>query len=278
MRQRILITSCIAVLVGSICSWYQLTFDRGAGDISWPLCAADALLSGSDPYTCSAGMNMPTNMLMTALFVLPLSKFAPALAAGVLIAASTALLVWGILRNGSAWRLTMLLAFPFWQCVQTANWTILLVAIMFSPWAYPFVLVKPHAALPVAFARFSWRGVAVVSGLMLVTFFIMPNWPLRWWATAQTYSGGPLIVAFPLAALLFVALFRWRSEHVRYYCYAQSSRYAHFTTIYCSLCCRTHRVNCCCWCYAPGERILAGPTHRASAKPPMSSSGSTYHV
>jgi hypothetical protein len=216
MHQRLFATVSIALLVGALCSWYQTTNGRDGGDMSWPLCAARMLVEGRDPYSCSAGVNMPTNMLPVALFVFPLIGFDRSLAAGGIVGLSTALLVWGVLRQGEYWRLLILLSFPFWQCVQVANWTILLVAVAFSPRFYPLLLVKPHAAIPVGLARFSWPGFALGVVATVIAFVLLPDWPLRWWATATTYSGGPLVVQFAPAVLVFLALLRWRSESARY--------------------------------------------------------------
>jgi hypothetical protein len=216
MHKRIGISISIALLAGIACYWYQVTYDRKGGDITWPLCAAVALLQGHDPYNCSAGLGMPTNMLPTAIIVLPLVPLVPEVAASMMIGVSTGLLSWGLLREGAYWRLLMFLSFPCWQCVQTANWTILLVAIGFTPFFYPLLAVKPHAALPIAITRFSWPGVFIAVCIVGVAFIIQPHWPMRWWATAQAYSGGPLIIQFPLAIVVFAAALRWRQQAAQY--------------------------------------------------------------
>ena len=213
---RISITLSIALLVGVTCYWYQTTHNRAGGDLSWPLCTASELIQGYAPYACSAGSNMPTNMLPTALLVFPLIIVQPALAASIMIALSTALLVWGLIRDGKYWRLLILLSYPFWQCVQVANWTILLVAIGLTPSLYPLLVVKPHAALPIALTRFSQRGALMATLIIIITFLILPDWPFRWWETAQMYSGGPLIFLFPPALLTLLVLLRWRQEAARY--------------------------------------------------------------
>lgn len=216
MERRLLVALGIAFLVGMTCYWYQITNNRAGGDIAWPLCAAQALLNGNDPYACSLGSHLPTNMLPTALLVIPITFLEPNFAASLMIAASTALLVWGLLRDGDYWRLLLLLAFPFWHCVQVANWTILLVAVAFLPWLYPLLIVKPHAAIPVAFNRFSLRGTMIGSSIVILAFVILPDWPMRWWMTAQSYSGNALVLQFPLAAVILLALVRWRAERARY--------------------------------------------------------------
>lgn len=216
-RLRLPLAALLGAVVGLICARYQLSFARGAGDLSWPLCAAGHLLVGRDPYACSAGAGMPSNMLPTALLVAPLVALPPAWAAGLVIGLATALLVWGLLREGELWRLGVLLAFPFWQCVQVANWTILLLAVWVVPLAYPLLVLKPHAALPVAVLRFSWRGALIGALPVVLSFVLVPDWPLRWWATARGYSGGPLLLQTPLAALGLLALLRWRSEAARYF-------------------------------------------------------------
>lgn len=216
-RLRLPLAAAIGAAVGLICAWYQASFGRGGGDMGWPLCAARHLLGGLDPYACSAGAGMPANMLPTALLLAPLAALPPAWAAGLVVGASTALLAWGLLREGELWRLGVLLAFPFWQCVQVANWTILLLAVCFVPGAFPLLVLKLHAALPVAALRFSWRGALLGALPVALSFLLVPDWPLRWWATAGGYSGGPLLFQTPLAAIGLLALLRWRHEAARYF-------------------------------------------------------------
>lgn len=216
-RLRLPLAVALGAAVGLVCAWYQLSFGRGGGDLSWPLCAAGRLLGGLDPYACSAGAGMPTNLLPTAIIVVPLLVLPPAWAAGLVVGASTALLAWGLLRDGEPWRLGVLLAFPFWQCVQVANWTILLLAVCFVPGAFALLVLKPHAALPVAVLRFSWRGVILGALPVALAFLLVPDWPQRWWAGAGGYSGGPLLLQTPLAALGLSALLRWRHEAARYF-------------------------------------------------------------
>jgi hypothetical protein len=214
---RLPLALALGVAVGLVCLWYQLSFERGAGDFGWPLCAARELLAGHDPYACTAGPGLPTNMLPTALFVAPLIALPPAWAAGLIIGLATALLVWGLLREGELWRLGVLLAFPFWQCVQVANWTILLLAICAVPGTFPLLIVKPHAAIPVAALRLSWRGLLLGALPVALSFLLVPDWPLRWWVTARSYSGGSLLLQTPLATLGLLALLRWREEAARYF-------------------------------------------------------------
>ncbi len=165
---------------------------------------------------CSVGEGMPTNMLPTALIMVPLILFSPEISAGLVIGTSTAFLVWGLIRDRDYWRLAVLLAFPFWHCVQVANWTISLLAISVIPNAYPLLVLKPHAGLPVAVLRFHWQGILIGSIPVLVSFALIPDWPVRWWATARTYSGGPLILQTPWAIPFLIVILRWRFESARY--------------------------------------------------------------
>src|SRR5439155_17748165 len=116
-----------------LCYKYQVAFKGGAGDLSWPLCAARAVVSGSDPYACphlmSTGKPGPTNPLTTALVVILFTPLNAESAAGVFFGLSSALLAFGLTRHGDWWRLLVFLAFPYWAALQAVQWSPLLSAV-----------------------------------------------------------------------------------------------------------------------------------------------------
>ncbi len=120
-----LVAAFIGIASGLLCLQYQISFGRGAGDISWPLCGAQAIFAGGDPYLCphllSNGQPAPSNPLTTALVILPFSFLPPAWVAGCFFGLSSAFLSLGLTRDGQWWRLLVFLAFPYWAAPKQSS-------------------------------------------------------------------------------------------------------------------------------------------------------------
>lgn len=218
MYRRWLVAAIIGIVSCLLCSRYQISFGRGAGDISWPLCGAQAILAGSDAYLCphllSNGQPGPSNPLTTALAVLPFSFLPPAWAAGCFFGLSSAFLSLGLTRDRQWWRLLAFLAFPYWAALQTVQWSPLFFAVALYPTWLPLTLAKPQLGLPIALTRLTWRRAAACAVFGLSTLLIAPTWPLRWLEQIGTYDGFiPLLT--PLGLLLLLALRHWRQKHVQ---------------------------------------------------------------
>lgn len=219
-RRSILFALIIGLMAGVLCWWYQVAFARGAGDLTWPLCAARALLTANDPYTCQHlrmdGTPGPTNPLTTAFALLPFILLPDTLAAGVYFGLMSALLAYGLLRTGEFWRLFVFASFPYWSALQSVQWAPLLLAIAFLPLLYPLTLVKPHIGLPIALMRFTLRRAAVASLVILISLVISPDWPLRWLEQTGSYDGFIPMLLLPFGPLLLLALFRWQDDSARW--------------------------------------------------------------
>ncbi len=152
--RRLIVATFIGLLAAVICFNYQLSFERGAGDISWARCAGLALLNAGDPYACrslmSSGLPGPTNPLTTALVLIPIVWLPPELMAATFIGISSMLLSWSLTAEKQWWRLGVFLALPFWESVMTVQWAPLFLAIAYLPLLLPLTLCKPHLGLVVA--------------------------------------------------------------------------------------------------------------------------------
>ncbi len=219
MRQKG-ISVLIGIVAGLACWQYQVVFGREAGDFSWPLCGARALLAGQDPYQAcvaylSSGDIGPTNPLPTILVLLPFVWLPDELIAGGILGMSSGLLAWLLCRDGTLWRLLLFGAAPFWWCVQMAQWPVLLLCVALLPQLYPLVIVKPQMGLPIALMHMSWRRVIITSMIVVFTLVIDPDWPVQWLRQVAVYDGFVPLFVLP-GPLVLLALVRWREERARW--------------------------------------------------------------
>src|SRR5208282_5949205 len=96
MRWRIAISAMVGLAAGSFCFFLQYKTNRGAGDFSWAIHLAQRLLSRQNPYDTK----FEQYPLTAGLFALPFVRLRPELAASVLYGLSSALLAFGLTRQG----------------------------------------------------------------------------------------------------------------------------------------------------------------------------------
>jgi hypothetical protein len=205
-------------MAGAIGSWYQITFERGAGDFEWALYAAQDVLRGENPYDRELYVGQVAYPLTTALVAIPFAvlPLPPEIVAGLFLGLSSMLLAWGITAQGEPyWRLLIFCSFPFWQCIQFANWTILLFAGWYIPLLSFLSVAKPHAGLPILVERLSLTVIAICAAITGLAFLILPTWPQEWLSTLGPYTGGPALLVLPLGPLVLLALLRWRHAEAR---------------------------------------------------------------
>jgi hypothetical protein len=209
MRLRIAVSAAIGVGSGVYC-WFLLRhLGLGAGDFNWAIWGAQDLLAHRNPYD----RPMQLYPLPCAIFGIPFVWMRPEVAGGTFYGISTALLAFGLVRDGYH-RLLMFLAYPYWAGIMAAQWTPLVLATAFFPSLLPVALVKPQLGLPVALTtptRWGLVACAIVAGLSLV---VMPGWPRLWVSHFYLYERfiPLLVVPGPLIAL---ALLRWREREAR---------------------------------------------------------------
>jgi hypothetical protein len=151
--------------------------------------------------------------LTVAFFGLPFVWIKPDLAAGIFYGISSALLAFGLTRQGRQ-RLLIFLAYPYWAGILTAQWPPLIMAASFFPLMLPVVTAKPQLGLPVALRNLTWRGVLVSSLLLLLSLLLMPRWPMYWLLNTHSYARFVPLFILP-GPLLAFALIRHRDPDAR---------------------------------------------------------------
>lgn len=207
-----------------------LALARALHEPGWPTdfdqfhFAARRLLQGGNPYDdIGPGRAFQWDWplyypLPSVLLVMPLA-WLPVVAGRVVFAtASGAVLGYALSREG-LWRLPVAFSAAFMIAIFRSQWSPLITAAFFLPWAAVFLAAKPNVALPVLAGARSWRYAALLVGIGAVAGAIslvaQPAWPLDWWRALQTkhYVSAPVLN--PGGFLLLLALVRWRRPEAR---------------------------------------------------------------
>lgn len=196
--------------------------DQLAKDFSWPWRAARILLDGDNPYQLMQATGpYPYNVglfypLPAGLIAAPFAWFTPAVAGGLFVAISAALLAWGITKDAPQ-RLVMFASAPFCMAALLGQWSPVLTAAALLP-ALQFVCAaKPNIGLVSWLYRPSWSGVIGSAVLCAVAFLLVPTWPMEWLDAvkdAPRYRG-PVFSMLGLFTVL--GILRWRRREGRLY-------------------------------------------------------------
>lgn len=217
-----------ALLVGALATLIALA--RALHEPGWATdfdqfhFAANALLGGRNPYAevgpgGAFRWDWPLYYpLPTVLLVVPFA-WLPVAAGRVLFASvSGAVLGYAACRDGY-WRLPLCLSAAFLVAIFRSQWSPLVTAAFFLPWAGVFLAAKPNVALAVvAGARtrrhFLWL-VGLGAALGLASLAVKPTWPVDWLRVQFTREFISAPVMNPGGLLLLAALVRWRRPEAR---------------------------------------------------------------
>jgi hypothetical protein len=215
MRRRIIFALAVFAVIFTLESTRMTE-----GDFYFPFCGARALLRGLDPYNPAvcpmvfSANTLPTNPLTAIFFALPFLPFG-SYDGPVLFALISALLAFGMLRNGERWKLLSFLSAPFFQAFYWVQWSPLITSLYLIPALLPLAWVKPHIALSVVLTRLNRHRFAALAAVGALSLIVDPTWPLRWWNTSQTYDGFIPLFALPFGPLLALSFLNWRDERAR---------------------------------------------------------------
>jgi hypothetical protein len=205
--------AAIALASGALCWAFLHHFQLGGGDFTWSYQAARTILAGGDPYAHTpAGAipyPLPAAIVAMPFALLPSSEIAGAVFFGL----SSGLLAFGLARQ-SPERMLIFLAYPYWAAMLTAQWTPLIMCAAFFPAAWAFCIVKPQIGLPVGLTSFSRGGLIAGTALLVLSFLLMPRWPIEWIPQLHGYLHFFPILVLP-GPLLAVTLRRWRDRDAR---------------------------------------------------------------
>jgi hypothetical protein len=206
MRWRIAVCAAIGLASGFFC-WFLLThFHQDAGDFRWAIYAAQRLLSGANPYDTP----LEQYPLTAALFAVPFIRMPPEVAAGLFYGIGSALLAFGLTRHGYE-RLFIFMAYPYWACLITAQWSPIIAASAFFPLLLPVTMGKPQIGLPVFLTYANRRGILACAVFGILSLALMPRWPLLWLGQMGHYQHFvPLLVLPGPVLLLALLLYRDR--------------------------------------------------------------------
>jgi len=206
MRWRIAVSAAIGFSSGTFCWFLMKHFHQDAADFRWALHLAHRLLARQSPYDTP----LEQYPLTAALFALPSVRLQPELAAGLFWGISSALLSFGLTRDGYI-RLLVFLAYPYWAGILTVQWSPIIAASAFFPLLLPVTMAKPQVGLPVFLTRLTSRGLIACCVLAILSFAIMPSWPLLWLRQARNYEHFIPLLILP-GPLLLLALLRYRDR------------------------------------------------------------------
>ncbi len=206
MRKRITVAAVVGLASGTFC-WFLLKHvHQGAGDFRWALHLAERLVARQNPYDTP----LEQYPLPAAFPALPLLRLPLEIAAGVFYGISSALLAFGLTREGYG-RLRVFLAFPYWAGLLTAQWTAIIAASAFFPLLLPATMMKPQVGLPVFLTRLSRRGLLACIFVAALSFAVLPQWPVLWLRQTHYYQYFMPLLVFP-GPLLLLALLRYRDR------------------------------------------------------------------
>lgn len=213
MKTKLAASLAIGLLAGALFPILRFDDGRERIDFHWSVFAARDLAAGRDPYAPTSHFFMIPYPLTAALVAFPLAGLPGTLAASIFMGASSALLAFGLLREGPWWRLLAFVSTPYVVALTCAQWSPLMMALMFFPALLPLSLAKPQFTLPVLFPRLTRRRAAACAGFVLLSLAIDPTWPSRWLGKVGPYGGFLPIAAYPPLAL---AALRWRDPRARH--------------------------------------------------------------
>jgi len=206
MWRRLAVSGAIGISSGVLCWAIMRHLGLGACDFNYALREAGELLAGRDPYTIF--QRTPSYPLPAAIVGLAFVWVKPEIAAGLFFGASSALLAFGLTRQGYT-RLLVFLAYPYWAAMITVQWAPLIMASALLPWLLPVTTAKPQLGAVVVLTYPTRRGLLGCVLLLAASLILMPNWPLRWLGGVSQHTHYVPLLALPGPALL-LALWRRR--------------------------------------------------------------------
>ncbi|WP_129671599.1 hypothetical protein [Candidatus Chloroploca sp. Khr17] len=205
----------IGIIAGLLVNVVHPNFDQALTDIGWAFQAARDLVANRDPYRHPVSPHLVPYPLTAAIVVMPWALLPDNLGIMLFFGGGSALLAYGLLRDGQYWRLIVFVSPAYVMALKSIQWSPLLMAVFFFPMLAPLLLAKPTLALPIALTmrwnRYAIIGTAAIVGLSLL---VMPDWPVRWITQTGQYQG--FVPVFTWAGpLLLTSLFFWRNRQAR---------------------------------------------------------------
>jgi hypothetical protein len=153
--------------------------------------------------------------LPAAIAAVPFAGLAPEYAGAAFVAVSGALLAYALSAKGW-WRLLALMSPAFLLSFSVANWPPLLVASALLPGLGWLIAAKPNLGLVVLAYRPRWSTILGAVAVLGLSLLWLPQWPAGWLShVARQEISHPPVFAWPLGAIGFLGLLRWRTAEGR---------------------------------------------------------------
>lgn len=219
MQRRLLVSIALGLIACATNLIWLTMWPNHAWDFTWPLRGAQLLLQGYDPYALPLpDLPYPPPPLFyplpAVLIALPFSPFPDTIAAALFTGCSTALLAFGLTRDGTWWRLSFLLSPSYLIALRTIQWSPLLTAAALLPVLAPLWIAKPNLGVPLLIRAPRWRSLVGMALFAAASLVVLPSWPIGWWHnleqnihTIPLLSGGGFLV--------LLALIQWRDPAAR---------------------------------------------------------------
>src|SRR6185437_4167875 len=186
MWRRVAVSLAIGISSGTLCWALMRNLSLGAGDFTPALREAHQMLAGGNPFIFAA-RHYPAYPLPAAILGLPFLWLKTEIAAGAFFGASSALLAFGLTREGYT-RLLVFLAYPYWAAMLTVQWAPLLMASALLPWLLPVTTAKPQLGASIFLAYPTRRGIVGCILLLALSLILVPPWPRQWLASLGFYE------------------------------------------------------------------------------------------
>src|SRR5579871_6732 len=205
-RSRMIASIAVGLISGFLCFFFMGRLGQGAGDFTWSLHLAQRLLHRQNPYDTP----FEQYPITAGFFALPFVKLPREIAAGIFYGISSAVLAFGLAREGYH-RLLVFLAYPYWIGLLYVQWSPIIMAAAFFPLLIPLTMAKPQVGLPIFLTRFSLRGCLLCVLVAVASLLLLPRWPLLWLGQLHNYQHFIALLVLP-GPLILLALFRYRDR------------------------------------------------------------------
>ena len=222
-RMRWALAIALGVLVAPI-AWHIQTIHSHPSDFAQVWYGARALVAGENPYDIvgpGRAFPWPFPLLYPLTALIPAVPFAavPLRFANVLwVACSTAILAWGVSREG-LWtpKLWVFASWSYFAAVHLAQWSPLLTAAAFLPWAGFALAAKPTLGAALFVAYPSRRALVSALAVVFASVVVFPSWPVSWIQALRgvSHMSAPVAHLSVGGPLILLSLIKWRRPEAR---------------------------------------------------------------
>lgn len=209
-----------AGLFGFLVAFVVMRGPDRPGDFLYWYTAAQALVRGQNPYDVIPAVD-PARFLTgffyplpAAVVTIPFSFLPYALAGALFVGVSSALLGYGLAREGSH-RLWVFASAPFLVSAASGTWSTPIAAAALIPALGFLAVVKPNVGIATFLFRPSWRMIAGCILIVLLSLAIRPSWPVEWFQEMGGVQNRVIPILSPVGPLLLLSLTRWRRPETR---------------------------------------------------------------